>query len=298
MASAEYEALRKLLKPGLADPADSAATAREKLLALHGHPFSKDVAVERASLGGVPCAWLTAPEARGAERVVLHFHGGAFVACGVEDYLFYGALLSAVLAAPVLEVGYRLAPEHRFPAALDDCVAAWRGVLASGIVPGRVGFVGDSCGGALMVSAMLRSRELGLPMPAAGAALGGWFDLEAGGSIAHEPEREGEPFLDLAWLRKRGRDYVGPEGDPGNPLVSPVHADLRGLPPLLLQAGECDGARESAVRFAAKAGGDGVAVTLELWPEMIHGWHGLGPHIPEVRASFAHVSRFFTEALA
>jgi acetyl esterase/lipase len=235
---------------------------------------------------------VTVPEAAEAERVLVLCHGGAYIAAGGDGYLFYAEMLGRPCRARVLLVDYRLAPEHRHPAALEDCAAAWRGLLASGITPGSVAFVGDSCGGGLAVAALLRLRDAGVPLPAACVALGGWFDLEA----PWEPQRTSagpEPFLQPAFVRARGRDYVGPTGDPRDPLASVVHADLSGLPPLLLQVGGVDGTRFDAFRLAGNAVRDGVDVTLEVHPGMIHGFQGLANGgLPEAVEALGRVARF------
>jgi acetyl esterase/lipase len=201
-------------------------------------------------------------------------------------------MLSAPLRARVLLVDYRLAPEHRFPAALEDCVTAVRGVIASGTRPHRLGLIGDSCGGGLVVSTLLRLRDAGDPLPALGVTLGGWFDLEATGEAAVNPTGV-DPFIDPEWLRRRGRDYVGQDGDPRDPLASPIHANLADLPPLFLQVGQIDVTRDDATRLATRAARQGVAVTLDVWPQMIHGFQGLAAAgLPEAVAALEQVGAF------
>ena len=274
MASREYEALLTSLKEDLVAPGDPLEVAREKLNAVHGHPIASDVRVEWTVLEGVRCAWIETPEARGFGRVLLLCHGGAYIAAGDDGYLFYAAVLSRACGARVLLVDYRLAPEHRHPAALEDCAAAYRGLLGEGVPPQSIGFIGDSCGGGLAITALLRLRDAGVAMPALAVTLGGWFDLEASGDSARNPVGR-DPFAHAEFIRARGRDYVGDDGDLRDPLASPIHADLRGLPPLFLQVGQIDLTRDDALRLAAKAGREGVEVTLEVHPEMIHGFQGL-----------------------
>lgn len=290
--SREYEALLAALKERIFRGDDSIEVAREKLEGVHGHPVAEDTHVDWTELGGVRCAWVAAAEASETTRILMLCHGGAYIAACGDGYLFYADMLSRACSARVLLVDYRLAPEHRFPAALDDCADAYRGMLASGIPPDRVGFIGDSCGGGLAVTSLLRLREQGVPMPALAVALGGWFDLEASGDSAVNPVGH-DPFAEAAFTRARGRDYVGEGGDLRDPLVSPIHADLGGLPPLLLQVGQLDLTRDDALTLAGVAGKQGVDVTFEVHPKMVHGFQGLAnAGIPEAQAALRRVASF------
>jgi acetyl esterase/lipase len=225
------------------------------------------------------------------DRALFFLHGGAFVSCPAASYPFYAAWFVRETGARAFIVDYRLAPEHRFPAALDDCVAAWRGLVAAGQSPARAAFLGDSCGGGLALATLLRLRDAGAPLPACAVSLCGWFDLEVTGESARDPAGP-DPFVNPEWIRARGRDYLGPGGDPRHPHASPIHADLSGLPPLLLQTGQLDTLRDDAVRLAARAGRAGTAVTLEVWSGMIHGFQGLNGYCPEAAEAVRHVGDF------
>jgi acetyl esterase/lipase len=295
--SREYEALVAALSGDVFVADDPLEVSRRKLDDVHGHPVAADVRIEWTELGGVRCAWVEAPEASGKERSLFLCHGGAYIAAGGDGYLFYAEMLSRACASRVLLVDYRLAPEHRHPAPLEDFEAAWRGLLAQGVAPERVAFIGDSCGGGFVITTLLRLRAQGLPLPALGVTLGGWFDLEAGGESARNPVGH-DPFANAAFTRARGRDYVGPDGDLRDPPVSPIHADLTGLPPLLLQVGQIDLTRDDAVALAAKAGRAGVDVTLEIHPAMIHGFQGLArAGFPECVSALARVAAFVERGL-
>ena len=291
MASPEYEKLRKVLKPGLAVASDPPLLVREKMHRIHPTQYGADVKVTPLRLGGVECAWVETPESDGSERVLLHVHGGAFVSTGLEHYVPYAERLSRPFRARVLIYAYRLAPEHPFPAALDDSVAVYRGLLAQGISPAKIAVCGDSCGGGIGVAMLCRLRDAGDPLPAAFVGLTPWFDLEQQGESATSP-RGIDPYVNAEWIRARGRDYVGASGDVRNPLVSPLHADLSGLPPLFLSVGEIDTTRDDSTRLAARAGNDGTAVTLEVNPEMIHGFHGLANLFPEGKAALERAAEF------
>lgn len=291
MASPEFEKLRKVLKPGLADPADPPELVRDKMHRIHPTAFPDDVRVEETPLGGVAAAWVATPESEGSTRVLLHVHGGAFVSTGVEHYVPYAARLSRPFAARAVVYGYRLAPEHRYPAALDDTHAVYRALLDDGVAPDRIVVSGDSCGAGIGVALLLRLRDAGQPLPAGFVGLTGWYDLEMTGDAALHPKGV-DPYVDPDWIRARGRDYAGPDGDVRGPLLSPIHADLSGLPPLFLSCGEIDITRDDSTRLAAVAGRDGVAVTLEVVPEMIHGFHGLSDLVPEGRESLERAGAF------
>ena len=296
MASREFEQLMQVLKPGLAVPDDSLAEVRRKMAAAHAAPMRDDVRIEHVRLGGRDAAWITSPGNEASDRILLHVHGGAFVSCRIDEYRNYGFSLSKAAAARVLVFDYRLAPEDPFPAALDDTVAVYRALLAEGVAPERIAFSGDSCGGGIAIAALLVLRDAGDPLPAAAAGLSGWYDLEATGVSAREP-RGVDPFVDPEWIRRRGRDYVGPSGDLRDPKASPIHADLGGLPPLFLQAGEVDVTRDDATRLATRAAREGVAVVLDVWPEMIHGFQGLAAMLPEARRALARMGGFLAEQI-
>lgn len=290
--SEEYERLLEAFTQNLFDGSDPMPVARQKLEAVHGHPVADDVEVDWVELGGVRCAWVGTPESRGSDRVLFFCHGGAYIAACGDGYVFYAAMLSRVTRARVLLVDYRLAPEHLHPAALEDCVEAYKGLVAAGTAASRVAFIGDSCGGGFVITSLLALRAQDIAMPAAGVTLGGWFDLEASADSAVNPAGR-DPFASAAFTRARGRDYVGPDADLRDPLVSPIHAELTGLPPLLLQVGQIDLTRDDAIRLASNAGRDGVDVSLEIHPGMVHGFQGLAnAGIPEAVEALERVSRW------
>lgn len=280
--------------PGdLVDPSDDSVTARAKLERVHGHPIADDTRVAWTELGGVRCAWVDTPLTRDMDRTLMLCHGGAYIAASGDGYLFYAEMLARHCRARVLLVDYRLAPKHRFPAAMDDCAGAYRALVDGGrVAPNRIAFIGDSCGGGLAITALLRLRDTGAVMPAGAVTLGGWFDLEASSDAARRPLGR-DPFVHPDFTVARGRDYVGPRGDLRDPLVSAVHADPSGLPPLLLQVGQIDCTRDDAIRLADRAARAGVAVKLEVYPGMIHGFQGLAnAGIPEAVQALESVATF------
>ena len=215
------------------------------------------------------------------------------MSCPLDDYHFYGAMLAEQLEARVVMPDYRLAPEHVYPAAHEDCLAAYRGLLTVGVEPARVVVSGDSCGALLALGALVAARAEGLPMPACFVSISGWFDL----SVAVPGGAGRDPFLTAEWVRNRGRDYVAGAVALDDPRVSPAYAELTGLPPLYLPVGELDTLREGAVALAASALRSGVAVTLESWPGLVHGWQGLvSAGVPEALAWFARARAYLSGA--
>ena len=283
--SDEYEALAPLLPDDFSDPDDDLETVRAKFEEVHGHDPGSGVVVEAASSGqGV---WVR-PEGDRSRGTIFFVHGGGFVTSDADSYAFYGAMLARTTGWQVYVADYPLAPESLYPTQLDALSTAFATDVAGHAGP--VVLMGDSCGGGMAVSVALRDgdvrdRALGI------VSLCGWFDLLAEGESATDPIGR-DPFLDAAWLRRRGRDYVGPGGDPARPDVSVLRADdedLARLPPLLLHAGEVDRCRSDAERLAARAAAVGVVVEQRTWPEMPHGFHGLSGIVPEADAALAEV---------
>ncbi len=287
--SRELAEILALVPPDFADPRADYRAVRAMMAPFHGHAVPPYVTVTETVLGGVRCAWYDDARVPRRERVVFHCHGGGLVSCPLEDYHFYGAMLAEQLEARVVMTDYRLAPENPYPAAHEDCLDAYRGLLGGGVEPERVVVTGDSCGGLLGLGTLLSARDEGLPPAACFVSISGWFDL----SVAVPAGDGHDPFLTAQWVRNRGREYVGGKVALDDPRVSPAYADLAGLPPLYLPVGELDTLRAGVVAVAAAAAGAGVAVTLEPWPGMVHGWQGLvGAGVPEARAWFARARRY------
>jgi monoterpene epsilon-lactone hydrolase len=298
MASTEYEQFLAAIGTDIFTGNETFEEAHEKLEALHGHPIAESTAVAWHEIEG--CRWATV-RAEGVPddgRVLLLFHGGAFIAAGGDGYLFYAEMLSARCGTTVVLADYRLAPQHRFPMALNDCIAVYRAVLDAGMNAKRIVLIGDSCGGGLVISTLVAVRNEGLPLPAAAITLGGWFDLAADSESATAPVGR-DPFANASFTRARGLDYVGTNGDPRDPRASPLFAELSGLPPLLLQVGQIDFTRDEAISLGAKAARCGVHVTVEVWPEMVHGFQGLASaSIPESLAAIDAAKAFYDRHVA
>lgn len=258
-------------------------------------PPPDDVRFTDADAGGVPAEWTVAPGAS-ADRVVLYFHGGAYSTCSPRTHRRFTAALSRETGANVLVPDYRLAPEHAFPAAVDDAVCAYRWLLNRGLATGHLAVAGDSAGGGLTIAALVAARDAGLRLPAAAAVLSPWTDLElAGESI--KTKVDVDPTIQVQSV-KESADWYLAGADPRNPLASPIHADLTGLPPLLVHVGSREVLLDDATRLAERARDCGVDVTLEIWPEMIHVWHLFTGLVPEADEGMRRVAKFLREHLA
>jgi monoterpene epsilon-lactone hydrolase len=280
-----------------AHPDDDAAATRRKMAPLHGHPLADDTTVRTVTVGGVRAAWLSRPSSRPERGIVLFFHGGAFVSCDLEAYQFYAEYAAEWIGVPVLTIDYPLAPEHRFPAALDACGAVYRGLLDDGQDPGRLLCLGDSCGGGLALATVMQARDAGRPVPAGVVSLSGWLDLDTSG-YGPRPRAGRDPFITEGFLRARARDYLGPAGDPHRPSASPGRGELARLPPLLLQVGETDLCRRDAAHVADRAREVGVDARLDVVAGGVHGVQGLvNLGIAEAVAAWQSVRRFADSVL-
>ena len=243
-------------------------------------PTPENVTFTPVDAGGVPAEWNDADGAR-QDHVVIYYHGGGYCMGSLTTHRGHAARISKLANLRVLSVDYRLAPEHPHPAAVDDAVAAYRFVLDKGISPSRIALAGDSAGGGLTVAALLSIRDAGLPMPACGVGISAWTDMTASGDSI-KTKASVDPMLgDLRPLEMMVEAYVGKNGDKKAPLASPLFADLKGLPPLLLQVGTAEVLLDDSTRLAERATAAGVDVTLKAWEDMFHVWHAFADMLPE-----------------
>jgi acetyl esterase/lipase len=238
--------------------------------------------------GGVP-GLLTAVAQSRADRCVLYFHGGGYCIGTAALYRDFLWRVAAASRAQVLYFDYRLAPEHPFPAALDDAIAAYRW-LATRFDRRHIVFAGDSAGGGLLLATMLRLRDEGTELPRAAAALSPWTDLTLTGE-SMRANAAADPMLDPDNMPDLVRNYCA-SADPRNPFISPIYGDPAGLPPTLIQAGSDEILRDDAVRMADKMRAAGCEVELELWEKMPHVWHLYARVIPEARPPLARIGEF------
>jgi len=240
----------------------------------------------------VPSEWIRSAHPDGgasAAKAILYFHGGGYVLGSVAAHRAITAKFAAESGVPALLFGYRLAPEHPYPAALEDAQAVYAWLLADGRGPGDVVFLGDSAGGGLLLALMLRLRDAGLPLPAAGVALSPWTDVANTGESLNA-----NAHLCLAprdsW-KACARHYAG-GADPRQPEISPLYGDLHGLPPLLLFAGGHETLLSDSTRFAQKAGQAGVDVTLRVGQGLCHCYPACAPLFPEAVQALREIGRF------
>ena len=272
MTQQQRQDLDELLRHG---PLDVGGDVTEQRTIFHDMtasvPLPEDVSAKAGELGGVPVVTVQTPD-DDPSVVVLYFHGGAYALGSAADSVGLAADVSRRVGARAVSVDYRLAPEHPFPAAVDDAVAAYRGLLDQGVPSSRIAFVGESAGGGLVAAALVALKGADLPQPASAAVFSPWADLTVSGASATD-KADLDPALTPEALRTRARDYLG-DRDAALPLASPVFADLTGLPPLLIQVGSHEILLDDAVRLAARAGRHDVPVELQVWPGVPHVFQG------------------------
>lgn len=257
-------------------------------------PTLKDVQLIRAKIGEIPCEWVLAPGADPDVRL-LYLHGGGWVSgCG-GNYLPVAADISLAAKCAVLLPDYRLAPEHPFPAGLEDCIAAHDWLIGngpSGAGPAKGTFIaGDSAGGNLTLATLLALRDRKRPLPAGGIALSAATDFTLASPSLKEVD---DPIISARTMPEFRARYLD-KTDPRNPLASPVFGDYRGLPPLLIQVGEHEMLRDDSVRVAKKALADGIPVKFEVWPGMVHVFQIRG--LPESREAIEQIAEFMRSKL-
>ncbi len=244
--------------------------------------------------GGVPAVRVSTRASR-ADRHVLFLHGGGFVTGSSSLYRHLTWRLADAARGNLLSVDYRLAPDHPFPAALDDAVAAYRWLLANGADPLHVAVIGDSAGGNLAFAMLLKARDEGLRLPAAAVGLSPWLDLTLE-SPSLKRNAKADPMLNADEAPKLVRYYLN-DLDPRLPYASPLHGDPAGLPPTLIQVGSDEMLHDEAVRMAEKLRAAGREVELEIWPRMPHVWHLFASILPEARQAIARIGSFLQRRL-
>ena len=257
-------------------------------------PIPEGVRCEPVTADGVRCEWILAPNAH-EDRTLLYLHGGGYVIGSLDTHRGHVARLSQASGARALAVDYRLAPEHPFPAALEDAQTAYRWLLEQGCDPARTAIAGDSAGGGLSVATLVALRDAGLPLPAAGVLLSPWVDLEGIGESAKARADE-DPVVERSGLLDMARHYLAGAG-PRTPLAAPLYADLSGLPPLLIQVGTAEILLDDSTRLASLAQAAGVAVELEAWEDMIHVWQALAPLVPEATEAVRRIGDWLGKRL-
>jgi acetyl esterase/lipase len=296
VSTEQRENLEAILRQS-AFPVGSSVDEQRRLLreAVSAQPLPADVTVTAAALDGVPTAEITVDEIE-PRHVVLYFHGGVYV---IGDAFLAADLASQVgrrTQAKVISVDYRLAPEHPYPAAVDDALAAYEALLRNGIAPSDIAFAGESAGGGLAIATLVNARDHALPLPAAAFVMSPYVDLTlAGASI--ETKRAVDPLFTRELLQDRVGDYTAGQ-DAALGLISPIFADLSGLPPLIIQAGTHELLLDDAVRLAQQAATADVEVTLDITPGVPHVFQAYHPILDEASAALDRAGQFLSGQLA
>ncbi len=296
MSTEQRESLEAILRQS-AFPADADISEQRRLLRdlTSAQPLPADVTVTAASLGGVPTAEITID---GIEpgHVVLYFHGGVYVLGDAAQAAGLASQIGRQAGAKVISVDYRLAPEHPYPAAVDDALAAYQALLDSGTDPSRIAFAGESAGGGLAVATLVNARDHGLPLPAAAFAMSPYADLTLAGTTM-ETKRDLDPLLSPESLAARVPDYTAGQ-DAALGLISPIFADLTGLPPLIIQAGTHEVLLDDAIRLARQAATADVEVTLDITPQVPHVFQAYYPILGEAAAALDRAGQFLSAHFA
>lgn len=255
--------------------------------------FPKNDAITREDVeANVPAAWLR-PEGCATDGAILYLHGGAYVLGSLNTHEAMVGHIAAACGLPALLIDYRLAPEHPHPAAVDDAVGAYRWLLDQGIASNRIVIAGDSAGGGLTLATLCTLRDAGAPLPACGVCISPWTDMEGSGESNHA-RADRDPIIEPAEIAEYAAYYV-PDGNLRTPTASPIHADLSGLPPLLIQVGTEEVLYDDAITAANNAREAGVDTRLEVWDDMIHVWHMFALLVEEGQQAIDNIATFVQE---
>jgi monoterpene epsilon-lactone hydrolase len=269
-------------------------TLRDLMKGLAVPRVPKRIKAESIDLGGVPTERVSAQNARDT-YAILYIHGGGFVVGSPQTHRPLTCRLAEQTGVPVYAIDYRLAPEHPFPAGLDDCVSAYRALVAKGIAPSHIVVGGDSAGGNLVLALALKLKNLGLPQPAALVCLSPVTDLLES-APSHASNGQSDQLFDPRAFATLGPTYCAGH-DLGDPLVSPRRGDPTGLPPTLFHASEVEMLRDDSVLMADRMRKAGVDVTIEIWPKVPHVWQAMADILPEGRAAIVKLSAFIKQQL-
>lgn len=297
MASFKAHTIRQFLKlrAQRQDPNQPIAQRRQELdLASEMFLMPENINIQQVMLQNMESEWLEIPGADEHEAM-LYLHGGGYTAGSCQSYRFLASQVGLACRLNVLLPEYRLAPEHPFPAAVEDAVTAYHWLLASGIPPGGIVIAGDSAGGGLAMAALTRIRDTGVEMPAAAVLLSPWLDLTMSGETI-KTCAEVDPSMNIALLRRMANFYRGGT-DASHPQISPLFADLNGLPAILIQVGEDEILLSDSTRLAENAASAGIDITLDIYDEMWHVWHYFGDTLPESQQAIEKIGTFVRNKL-
>jgi epsilon-lactone hydrolase len=296
MASEKFLKLREAIRRSMGGGGFGSVAGLRKALEASAMPLPVGVVSQAVEANGVPCEWQST-ENTTEDAVILYLHGGGYVGGSIASHRNLTGHLAKAAGCRVLSVEYRLAPEHQHPAPVEDAIAVYRWLLDQGISAERVAICGDSAGGGLAVATQVAIRDQQLPMPAASVPISPWVDMEGVGASL-KTRAELDPMVSGATLSTIAAFFLGPNGNPKDPLAAPLHADLTGLPPMLIHVGDHEVLLSDSERLAANASAAGVDVVLEVWPDMIHVWHALAGMCSEADDAITRVAAFLKPHLA
>jgi len=256
-------------------------------------PAPDDLRVEDATVGGVPCI-VVSPSTGEPRGTIVFVHGGGYIWMTARTHLPVAAGLVRASGCRCVSVDYRRAPEHPYPAPVDDLVAVYRSLLDDGVPADSITFAGDSAGGGLVVSGLVALRDAATALPAAAVSVSPWTDLTVTGASADTAD---DPIVSGAALRMMASTYLD-GADPTSPTASPLYADLTGLPPLLVQVGTREALLDDARRLVERADRDGVDVTLHEFIDVVHMWVVFGPDLPESLEAYREAGAFIRDHVA
>jgi epsilon-lactone hydrolase len=294
MSQGEIDAIRALLssRPRPAGWADRRERIEEVGTVT---PVAADIRFTAVDAGGVAAEWSIAPGSD-ASRVLIFFHGGGYCSGSLRSHRRMASEAGRAAAARTLAVDYRLAPENPFPAAIDDALSAWRFLRGQGVAASHIAVSGDSAGGGLAAALINRLRDAHGEAPGCAWLASPWLDLTMSGSTLDSKDAV-DPLIHKVYLEELAGAYLPVGTDRKDPRVSPLFSDLKGFPPTLIQVGSAETLLADATRFAAAAGAADVAVTLEIWPHMIHAWQLWSGQLEAARAALASAGAFIRRHL-
>jgi acetyl esterase/lipase len=294
----------EVIRPFLTEYRLSAGSLLDQRAAMEGMAASAEppegVSIRKSTLGGRQAEWISpdgTPEDDSDGAVVLYLHGGGYCIGSLDTHRGLAARIARATDCTVVTIDYRLAPEHRFPGAVEDACAAYQELLAAGRRPGRIAIAGDSAGGGLTIATLLALRSDRTPLPAAAVCLSPWVDLTQS-APTYQTLADADPMVSKEGLDVMAAAYLG-DSDAHNQLASPIFADNLGdLPPVLIEVGEHEVLLDDSLRLAERIRSDGGSVSLTEWPELIHVFQAFpGPLVPEADESIAGVGSFLAGRL-
>jgi monoterpene epsilon-lactone hydrolase len=293
-SSSEIDAVRALLS---SKPRPVGWKARRERLDEVGSIWApaSDVSFYPAKAGGVPGEWSAVP-GHDASRVLLFFHGGGYCSGSIVSHRRLVTEAGRAAGIRTLAVSYRLAPEHPFPAALEDALTAWSFLRSQGIGATQIAVGGDSAGGGLTAALINHLRNSGEELPACAWLISPWTDLTMPGATLESKDAV-DPIIHKSYLSELAAAYLGGVTGPKDPRVSPLFANLKGFPPVLIQVGSAETLLDDALGFARAAGAADVPVTLEIWPHMIHAWPIWNAQLTQGRLALARAGAFISRHL-